>query len=474
MIMKGFWFTVLHFIISLKVFIGSNSFAFGESQDPAVGCNMNELKCYKKIGLGDYDPDKYQLNSQFKGIIHKTRIRHIDLTKFDDIDKFCSAQPMPGKFQPCTGEFSGVKVLMAADRSDLTPWMAPSSIDFESQLSYPALSHPFASHLIAIKDAFVNSWGTIFNYEHWYDHGGCTDRATYMKPSFIYEMTKHTILSFNQPVISIVHPFSSMYFHEFIEIHAMLLMTQPLIKSFPNITIFINRHFHHSQLFPLLTVLGFDKMNDSKTFLRGYNFTTIGSYHGRHYVSYAPWVITPVSHWCEYISRSVTRQMRDGYAKLPYWNDVDVGAGIVVHDRVSVKPKRFLREGQMIFESLKEKYGHTHSVRMFFGNETLEEIVKIFRGAKVLIASHGAGLTNMLFMPEGGMVVEFRPQQYPNRCFVDLANNIGIKHYMYEVTTNLKGYEMRVDGTAFLNKLYPLLIPFVGSPVPRAGTDGEE
>jgi len=166
--------------------------------------------------------------------------------------------------------------------------------------------------------------------------------------------------------------------------------------------------------------------------------------------------------------------MRDGYAKLPYWNDVDVGAGIVVHDRVSVKPKRFLREGQMIFESLKEKYGHTHSVRMFFGNETLEEIVKIFRGAKVLIASHGAGLTNMLFMPEGGMVVEFRPQQYPNRCFVDLANNIGIKHYMYEVTTNLKGYEMRVDGTAFLNKLYPLLIPFVGSPVPRAGTDGEE
>ena len=54
------------------------------------------------------------------------------------------------------------------------------------------------------------------------------------------------------------------------------------------------------------------------------------------------------------------------------------------------------------------RYGRSRSVKMYHGNETLEETVRTFRGARVLIAAHGGGQSNMLFMPPGGAVVEVR------------------------------------------------------------------
>jgi len=433
-----------------------------DAESAKLALDGQNHESFKQFGLGDYEiPASTAAN---KGYIIKNRLTNIDLTKIEDIDRLCVTNPNPGKFQPCTGEFSNVKVLMASDRSDMKPRVAKGAIDFNTLEEFPESAPPFAPHLVAIKDAYVNSWGTIFDYKHWYDHGGCTDRAIYQRPAFIYEMNKlKNFVNYDHPALSLVHPFSSMYFHEFIELHAMLLMAKPVMDAFPNITIFLNKHLHHSQLFPLLKVLDID-MSKTAQFQRGYNFQTIGFYQGTHYVAHAPYIITPLSHWCEYISPGITKQMRAGYEKLPYWNEGDVGTAIVVHDRANVKPKRFLREGQMIFDALQEKYGGALPIRMFRGNESLEEIVKIFRGAKVLIAAHGAGLANMMFMPEGGMVVEFRPSSWPNRCFIDLANNIGITHYLYDVKTNLRGYEMRIDANAFLDKLWPMLLPFVGAP----------
>ncbi len=101
---------------------------------------------------------------------------------------------------------------------------------------------------------------------------------------------------------------------------------------------------------------------------------------------------------------------------------------------------------------------------MFFGNETLEETIRLFRGTKVLVAAHGGGEANMLFMPPGGIVIEVRPQWWPITCFIDLADNIGAQHHMliaqpgvgngkqasYERPTPDRLNEMVVNMTTFM------------------------
>lgn len=57
---------------------------------------------------------------------------------------------------------------------------------------------------------------------------------------------------------------------------------------------------------------------------------------------------------------------------------------------------------------------------------TLKQQVELFWNCKIFVSMHGAGLTNMLFMPQGGSVVEFRTY---NEAFLPLAGLLGLKHY---------------------------------------------
>ena len=71
------------------------------------------------------------------------------------------------------------------------------------------------------------------------------------------------MVHFNEPVLSLVHPFPAMFYHEFIELHAALVMALPLLEAMPNITIIVNKNLVHRQIFPLLRVSGIhpEKLN---------------------------------------------------------------------------------------------------------------------------------------------------------------------------------------------------------------------
>lgn len=61
----------------------------------------------------------------------------------------------------------------------------------------------------------------------------------------------------------------------------------------------------------------------------------------------------------------------------------------------------------------------------------LAEQIRIFSECAVLVSLHGAGLTNMLFMPQSSTVVEFRPSQgHLPDCYSNLAAAIGHKHFI--------------------------------------------
>ncbi len=58
------------------------------------------------------------------------------------------------------------------------------------------------------------------------------------------------------------------------------------------------------------------------------------------------------------------------------------------------------------------------------------EQVQLFASVKYLVSSHGAGMTNMLFMPECGNIFELRKfDDNINNCYFNMASALGLKFY---------------------------------------------
>lgn len=61
---------------------------------------------------------------------------------------------------------------------------------------------------------------------------------------------------------------------------------------------------------------------------------------------------------------------------------------------------------------------------------SFEQQVEICSQARYLVSNHGAGLTNMLFMPEGGSVLELRHQEdRTNNCYFALSSALNLNYF---------------------------------------------
>jgi capsular polysaccharide biosynthesis protein len=60
---------------------------------------------------------------------------------------------------------------------------------------------------------------------------------------------------------------------------------------------------------------------------------------------------------------------------------------------------------------------------------SVSEQCELFSSAEVVVAPHGAGLTNLLFCREGTRVVEIFPPTYINPGYWVLANHLGLEYY---------------------------------------------
>jgi capsular polysaccharide biosynthesis protein len=66
---------------------------------------------------------------------------------------------------------------------------------------------------------------------------------------------------------------------------------------------------------------------------------------------------------------------------------------------------------------------------------SFEQQVRICSRARYVVSNHGAGLTNTLFMRDGGSVLELRHQtDRINNCFFTLASALELK-YFYQACT---------------------------------------
>jgi hypothetical protein len=116
------------------------------------------------------------------------------------------------------------------------------------------------------------------------------------------------------------------------------------------------------------------------------------------------------------------------------------GEGILISDRRDQPGRRDLIEGDQILDALRLRYSGNsslpglkkRSVELFFGNETLEDTIRLFRSSRVYISVHGAQMSNMMFLNPGSVLIEIQPYEFRDvDVFLNLAPALGVTPYRY-------------------------------------------
>ena len=98
-------------------------------------------------------------------------------------------------------------------------------------------------------------------------------------------------------------------------------------------------------------------------------------------------------------------------------NTEDIAAPRSIYiSRFDSHRRRMINEEQLI--KALEKLGIAH---VSMTGKTLDEQIWILRGAKLIVAPHGAALTNILYAEPGSHLYELLPSSYVVRCYQDLA-----------------------------------------------------
>jgi len=108
----------------------------------------------------------------------------------------------------------------------------------------------------------------------------------------------------------------------------------------------------------------------------------------------------------------------------------------------SKAPKRkVINEDEILF--IFDKFGYQPII---MENLSFIEQINIIGNADRLVSLHGAGLTNMLFMPETSKVLEFRfPGDKHNNCYFSLSNALGFDYYYYIGSSDKKYIDPHKD-----------------------------
>jgi hypothetical protein len=103
--------------------------------------------------------------------------------------------------------------------------------------------------------------------------------------------------------------------------------------------------------------------------------------------------------------------------------------------------RELLNEGDVLHYF---KTHYPHLTWVVYDILSIDETAALFSKANMIVAPHGAGLTNMLFSPKGTVLVEFMPMLDPNVCYWHLAEMIGHTYSMIPVLNTSNGC-MRID-----------------------------
>lgn len=122
------------------------------------------------------------------------------------------------------------------------------------------------------------------------------------------------------------------------------------------------------------------------------------------------------------------------------WSNQNEGTDWVYLSRKKADKRRLLNEDVLI------PYLEQKGVKIIFAEDLrFSEQLSLFSRVKGIIAPHGAGLTNMIWMPKVN-IVEIRPAGWDNRCFYHLALSLGARKYtIVDATPINANLDMEMD-----------------------------
>jgi capsular polysaccharide biosynthesis protein len=114
--------------------------------------------------------------------------------------------------------------------------------------------------------------------------------------------------------------------------------------------------------------------------------------------------------------------------------------------------RRRVTNEEAVFELLKAKGFE----KVVLEDLQLRDQVKLFQEARVVVASHGAGLSNSMFMQKGQTIIELKSDNNRYWCYFSLARVFGLKYY-YSLNKGSSANHRDADITVDITRLQMLV-----------------
>lgn len=126
----------------------------------------------------------------------------------------------------------------------------------------------------------------------------------------------------------------------------------------------------------------------------------------------------PSGHYNEEIIRGVRNVLLSAYGNS------DQNLKVYISRRHATR-RRIVNEGELSEILLRFGFQTIFAEQLSFTRQ-----VQLFSAARCIVSNHGAGLTNILFMPEGGNLLELRHQaDRINNCYFTLASALNLNYF---------------------------------------------
>lgn len=197
-------------------------------------------------------------------------------------------------------------------------------------------------------------------------------------------------------------------------------------------------HYHfHCDLLPRIMLLNDDQINKSVLILPQSNYTNnviipllgqLGIYFksirlipsNTNYIIYSKLYYLTKSHLSGQIHPLLMSKIQNKINEIFTENTL---VNKLYYIKRGIKYGRLVLNEEEIINHLKKMYAFEI---IDFDDYTILEAIGMMRSAKVIIGMHGAALTNMVYMPKGGYVFEFRfDGKHNNHCYWHLASSLG-------------------------------------------------
>ena len=148
-------------------------------------------------------------------------------------------------------------------------------------------------------------------------------------------------------------------------------------------------------------------------------------------------------------ARLLNQHFRRGISKQTVSVEQGMSPSIIIQLRAP--GPRYMENGYELVEAVRNAYPNAN-VEVFRHNESIWSAMRMHHGADLVIAPHGAGEANALFMRPGAIMLEIYPVEanWLNPCHNYTSKSVGVKQYYVQSKSGTYATPMTVDIDAVL------------------------